>query len=243
MTFLKRAAACASGSPYGDRGAVFAGRQVLAVADGSGSGSAAGIASAIAVDAVAALDDEPIPLFALDAAVHRANALLRDIARQGRKLAGMRTSLTVLACSGMRVAVVHAGHTCAYLCRSGTLQQLTRAPAQDDAAETSQVDGSRVSGELDGGPLVQWELSLSSMKINDRFLICNGALKDVVDAAEIGEVLTSAADPDVAVGGLRELAYQAGARCRLSCIVADVLQGGSPDQDDGDALVRLGWRR
>lgn len=121
---------------------VDAARGLYVVADGMGGHAAGEVASALAVQTVAAhldgvsaaLDDflsrndaeaaEAVRA-ALSAAVVRANTAVYESAQADPERRGMGTTLTALLLLGRRAFIAHVGDSRLYLLRSGELRQLT----------------------------------------------------------------------------------------------------------------------
>jgi PPM family protein phosphatase len=130
--------------------AVYAGRQLFAVADGIGGLPAGEVASEIVIRALTALDErfhgadrppadaaqrspqssgrnqEAEPLSALRKAVNEANDEIRRVAKSDPANDGMGTTVTALLLSGDQFGLLHIGDSRAYLLREGVLSQLTR---------------------------------------------------------------------------------------------------------------------
>jgi len=215
--------------------AAYAGARLLAVADGMGGHAAGEVASAAVIDALRPLDTE-VPegelLNALDHAVRRANANLRDQVQANPALSGMGTTLTALLWSGSQLALVHIGDSRAYLVRDGELFQITH----DHTVVQSLLDDGKITPAevashpqamlllraLSGETAFEPDLQLRQARPGDRYLLCSDGLHRVADAAAIARVLRTVADPDEAARDLVALAMEAGAPDNITCIVADV---------------------
>ncbi len=112
----------------GNEDSAYAGPRLLAVADGMGGHAAGEVASAVAISALAHLDDD-VPgtdlIDALGRAVRDANKTLHEMVVANPALDGMGTTLTAMLWSGPRVALCHIGDSRAYLLREGELYQIT----------------------------------------------------------------------------------------------------------------------
>src|SRR5215467_13285707 len=115
----------------GNEDSAYAGPRLLAVADGMGGHAAGEVASAVAIELLAALAD----------AVASANQKLHDLVAANPSIGGMGTTLTAMLWSGTRVAVCHIGDSRAYLLSGGELQQITH----DHTLVQSLVDDGRMS--------------------------------------------------------------------------------------------------
>jgi protein phosphatase len=224
----------------GNEDSMFAGGQLVAVADGIGGAVAGEVASAATISALASLDREPAiddPLAALAAAIHAANDQLRDLIAHDAALAGMGTTLTAMLWSHQRLALAQVGDSRAYLLRDSGLAQITRdqtfVQMLVDRGEISREDASShpqrsvILNALDGRDDVEPQLSLRDVREGDRYLLCSDGLSDYVEESAVTAALTGD-DPQAVADQLVELALAAGAPDNVTCIVADVV-------DDGDS--------
>ncbi len=231
----------------GNEDSLYAGPRLLAVADGMGGHAAGEVASAVAIAALAPLDqDSPgaDPLDALRRAVDDAKAHLRDMVAGDAALEGMGTTLTALLWAGTRLGLVHVGDSRAYLLRDGGLSQITH----DHTLVQALIDEGRLTAEearyhpqrsvmlrtLDGRE-VELDLSVREVRAGDRYLLCTDGLSGVVSEATLRDSLLLA-DPQEVVDRLVELALRGGGPDNITCVVADVVDAGPP----GDEPVLVG---
>ncbi|MFJ6663791.1 MerR family transcriptional regulator [Streptomyces sp. NPDC091383] len=212
-------------SAHTDRGLVrpanqdtlYAGRRLLAVADGFGPAGLA--ASGAAVEALRYLDEaESLPvdgelgelgvLGALEDAVRAAGTAVADLAG-GTGEDG--STLTALLWTGSRLALAHIGDSRAYLLRGGELYRIT----QDHRVSPQDL---LLYKALTGGADPVPDLRLQEPLPGDRYLLCSDGLTEAVPDARIGELLASAAGPEELV----DAALAAGAPDNVTCVVADV---------------------
>ena len=115
----------------GNEDSYLCGRTVFAVADGLGGHQGGEVASAAAVEPLAALDgrefaDPAEAAEALAEAVRQANSAILDRATGDPDLWGMGTTLTAAAVAGdHHLQLAHVGDSRAYRFRDGSLEQLT----------------------------------------------------------------------------------------------------------------------
>ncbi|MET7453511.1 MerR family transcriptional regulator [Streptomyces sp. NPDC005574] len=211
----------------------YAGRRLLAVADGFGPDGRS--ASSAAVEALRFLDTRELPagdvLDVLQDAVHGATEAVRDAAR-GTAEAG--TTLTALLWTGSGLALVHIGDSRAYLLRDGGLFRITH----DHTVLQSMIDEGRLTAEeavthprpalllkaLTGdGTSAQPDLRLHDAHPGDRYLLCSDGLSNVVPDDRIRHLLSATEAPDETVHALTTAATGAGAPDNVSCVVADVV--------------------
>ncbi|KUN83683.1 hypothetical protein AQJ66_17815 [Streptomyces bungoensis] len=213
--------------------AVYAGRRLLAVADGFGPAGAP--VSSAAVEALRFLDEEEVGagglLNVLEDAVRGAGEAVRDLAADGGKENG--TTLTALLWTGSKLALVHIGDSRAYLLRDGELFRITH----DHSVVQSLIDEGRLTPEeaeshpqrtlllkaLTGDAAPVPDLRLHEARAGDRYLLCSDGLTRVVADERIGELLAAAPDPEGGVRSLVDEANAAGGPDNVSCVVADVV--------------------
>ncbi|MFE1878845.1 MerR family transcriptional regulator [Streptomyces diastatochromogenes] len=224
-------------SAHSDRGhvrpanqdTVYAGRRLLAVADGFGPAGAP--ASSAAVEALKFLEEgEEIAagnvLNLLEDAVRGATEAVQDVAEGS---AAIGTTLTALLWTGSQLALVHIGDSRAYLLRDGELFRITH----DHSVVQSLIDEGRLTPEeaeshpqrtlllkaLTGDAAPTPDLRLHEARAGDRYLLCSDGLTGVVPDERIKELLAGE-DPGQA---LIDEANVAGGPDNVSCVVADVV--------------------
>jgi len=220
----------------GNEDSAYAGPHLLAIADGMGGHAAGEVASAVAISALAGLDEEvPVSdlLELLSAAVASANATLHEMSSQDPSVEGMGTTLTALLWSGSTVALCHIGDSRAYLLRDGDFHQITH----DHTLVQSLVDDGRLSPEqahthpqrslvmraLQSSTDAEPDLSVREALAGDRYLLCSDGLSDVVSEQTMHKTLVKFTDPEEAVHQLIDLAIRGGGPDNITCIVADVV--------------------
>lgn len=222
---------------------VYAGRRLLAVADGCGPAGAP--ASHAAVAALRFLDEEEelaagSVLNLLEDAVRGANEAVQDLARaagDGGEESG--TTLTALLWTGSKLALVHIGDSRAYLLRDGELFRITH----DHSVVQSLIDEGRLTEEeaeshpqralllkalgTSGAP-PEPDLRVREARDGDRYLVCSDGLTRVIPDALIKELLAAGSDPEAVVRSLIGAANAAGGPDNVSCVVADVVTAARP---------------
>jgi protein phosphatase len=223
----------------GNEDSAYAGPHLLAIADGMGGHAAGEVASAVAIAALAPLDQD-IPddmLEALAGAVASASGTLHEMSVADPSVEGMGTTVTAMLWSGARFALCHIGDSRAYLLRDGEFGQITR----DHTLIQSLVDEGRLSPAaaanhpqrslimraLQGSADVQPDLSMRVGVLGDRYLLCSDGLSDVVSDETLHKTLTKFTDPDQAVLQLIDLAIRGGGPDNITCIVADVVDAAA----------------
>jgi protein phosphatase len=227
----------------GNEDSAFAGRRLLAVADGMGGHAAGEVASAAVIAALEQLDELGVdagdPQEALREAVQEANANLRDMVAADSELQGMGTTVTAVLTDGDYTWLAHVGDSRAYLLRDDALHQLTR----DHTFVQQLVDEGRIAPEdvsthpqrslitraLDGRDVVELDLDRLDLRSGDRLLLCSDGLSAVVSDASIAEVLRGST-PDEAVRSLVDLALRGGGPDNITCIVADAVEARTAEE-------------
>jgi PPM family protein phosphatase len=237
----------------GNEDSAYAGPRLLAVADGMGGHAAGEVASAVAISALAHLDDDMPGTDLVDAlgeAVRNANKTLHEMVIANPALDGMGTTLTAMLWSGPRVALCHIGDSRAYLLRDNELYQITHDHtlvqklqdegriSPDEAATHPQR--SLILRALDGRGEAEPDLSLREARIGDRYLLCSDGLSGVVSAETLHRTLTTVPEPDRAVIQLVDLANRGGGPDNITCIVADVVDSATAKRAPTDLPVLAG---
>jgi len=226
----------------GNEDSAYAGPRLLAIADGMGGHAAGEVASAVAISAIAPLDQQDLTssddmLDALAAAVSSARNTLHDMSISDPAVEGMGTTLTALLWAGAEVAVCHIGDSRAYLLRDGDLYQITR----DHTLIQSLVDEGRLSPAaaanhpqrslimraLQGSTEADPDLAMHEALMGDRYLLCSDGLTDVVGDEAVHGILSSVPDAEQAVNQLIALAIRNGGPDNITCIVADVVDSAA----------------
>jgi serine/threonine protein phosphatase PrpC len=214
-------------------------KPVAAVADGMGGHSAGEVASAIAIEELAALgergpwENETAATDDLKAAILRANRRIREMAASDRKLNGMGTTLVALLEDGDMVHVANVGDSRGYLLRQGELSQVT----VDHSLVQELVDDGRLSPEdaerhpqrsvitraLGIDPEVEFDLFTYKLQVGDRLLLCSDGLSDVVEPAQIRNVLLRLPNAQKAARQLVTVANEQGGPDNITVIVVDAV--------------------
>lgn len=214
-------------------------KPVAAVADGMGGHSAGEVASAIAIEELAALgsrgpwENETAATDDLKQAILRANRRIRETAAGDRKLNGMGTTLVALLEDGDMVHVANVGDSRGYLLRQGELSQVT----VDHSLVQELVDDGRLSPEdaerhpqrsvitraLGIDPEVEFDLFTYKLQVGDRLLLCSDGLSDVVEPAQIRNVLLRVRNSHQAARKLVTVANEQGGPDNITVIVVDAV--------------------
>jgi PPM family protein phosphatase len=213
---------------------VFAGQNLIAVADGVGGNVYGEVASEVVVAAISYLEDRIYlkdPDSELNEAANYANYRLARAIDEDRGRAGMATTLTALRLDGTSLLILHVGDSRAYALRGDQWRRLTR----DDSLVQGLVDSGAITEAealrhparsvvlqaLNGGP-VDPHVTVEDVRAGDRYLVCSDGLTDYVDESVIGDLLRHHADREAGCAALIDAALAAGAPDNVSCVVADV---------------------
>jgi PPM family protein phosphatase len=230
---------------------------VAAVADGMGGHSAGEVASAIAIEELAALgsrgpwENETAATDDLKQAILRANRRIRETAAGDRKLNGMGTTLVALLEDGDMVHVANVGDSRGYLLRQGELSQVT----VDHSLVQELVDDGRLSPEdaerhpqrsvitraLGIDPEVEFDLFTYKLQVGDRLLLCSDGLSDVVEPAQIRNVLLRVRNSQQAARKLVTVANEQGGPDNITVIVVDAVDEATAQamEEGGDTTGDL----
>jgi protein phosphatase len=215
-------------------------RRMWAVADGMGGHAYGEVASRMTVDALDALPPEA----SLQQAAAQARARLLDVndalvaEAAARQVPVIGTTLVLLLASGRTGSCIWAGDSRIYLCRGGSLHQLTRDHNQFEELQAknhlSPADASAYPGASmitrALGATATLELDEVQVQVSDGdiFLLCSDGLSNAVGPEAMFGALTGG-DCAQAADTLIELALEAGGRDNISVVVvrADDVE---PDQ-------------
>jgi protein phosphatase len=223
--------------------AMYAGPRLLAIADGMGGHAAGEVASRVAIESVAPLDDDQPGadlVTSLREAVETASHFLQDMVEADSALDGMGTTLTALLFSDRRLGLVHIGDSRGYLLRDGVLNQITH----DHTLVQHLVDEGRITPEeasthpqrswitrsLTGRGELELDLSIREVREGDRYLLCSDGLSGPVSEETIADTLRNATSPQQACDQLIELALRAGGPDNITAVVADVIGSDVADE-------------
>jgi protein phosphatase len=217
---------------------------VAVVADGMGGHAGGEVASRTAIivffhllfdtpDWVLKVDDQSAAKI-LDRVTDRyrsLDSLLDERARVDPNLRGMGTTMTLTYSIGFDLFLAHAGDSRAYLCRGGSLRQLTR----DHTRVQELVDAGMMTREeaathrlrnvltnvLGGGvPLTDVDVHRVLLTGGDTLLLCSDGLYDVVKDDEIAGILGASGSAEGACRSLIDLALERGAPDNVTAVVS-----------------------
>lgn len=218
---------------------------MLLVADGMGGAAAGDLASAVAVDTIAQVDDQSGSsagdpstrsrsagrLEALAGGISAANTRLAELIKTDHTLEGMGTTVTAAVLEDDGIGLAHLGDSRAYLINDEGMQQLTH----DHSWVQSLIDEGKISEEeaaahphrslllkvLNGQPANEPDLRSIPARPGDRLLLCSDGLCGFVEDAEIRAALTGSTLTE-AMNRLVAAAHAAGGLDNITIIIADL---------------------
>ena len=220
----------------GNEDSYFCGRTVFAVADGLGGHQGGEVASAAAVEPLAALDGREFaePREAAEAlaeAIRTANTAILDQAAGNPELWGMGTTVTAAAVAGDHfLQLAHVGDSRAYLLRDGALDQLTT----DHTVVGELVRRGRLTPDQ---AAVHPERSILTRAVGldpripvdtpdpidlhpgDQVLLCSDGLTEAVRDPQITEILSTHPDGNAACTALIDAANDAGGPDNITVVL------------------------
>ncbi|HVL33612.1 MAG TPA: Stp1/IreP family PP2C-type Ser/Thr phosphatase [Actinomycetota bacterium] len=223
--------------------ACFSGRYVFAVADGLGGHRAGEVASSLALEPIAALDQFPPKKAAerLADAVRRGNRDVFDRSEKDSSLKGMGTTMTAIAVDGARLHLAHVGDSRCYLIRAGAIEQVSR----DHTLVARMVAEGKITQEqADTHPQrsivtralgADRDVDVDEVEIDivpgDRIVLCSDGLTGVVSDEEIRQLASDDTDLEGICAALIDEANARGGPDNITTVIVDVggtLEGVAP---------------
>jgi PPM family protein phosphatase len=205
---------------------------LVAVADGMGESPQGETASALTMAIVEAAFSGR-SLDELHAAARAANTAVFERARSQDLLEGMGTTLCAAGLTAAGdLAVVNVGDSRAYLCRDGSLRQLTidhtlvaELVRQGELAEdeiASHPQRSVLTRAVGVAPTVEADAATHGVRLGDRLLLCSDGLSNEVPDDVILALMTSNRDLDETAQALVERALANGGQDNIAVVLAEV---------------------
>jgi PPM family protein phosphatase len=175
-------------------------------------------------------DLDPAENFVINA-VRLANREVWEACQTRPECEGMGSTISVLLLHEGVAAIGNIGDSRVYLCRDGTLQQLTR----DDALVVALVEAGQITAEQAKTHPLRNLLTLSlgnakdvtvrslrvRLQAGDRLLLCTDGLHGPVNDIEIKKTIESPDEPQLVTTKLVEMAKRRGGEDNISCIVVN----------------------
>lgn len=204
---------------------------LAAVADGIGGWQGGQEASRLAISVIDRTLGESVPdLAALVGAVAAANRAVYESGIQNPDLAGMGTTLTVGAISGVHLFVAHVGDSRAYRVTHGGLEQLTHdhsmAAEMERSGTLSPEEAAhhpqrhiltRAIGPYDQVTIDVWDRPWAE---GDRLLLCSDGLFKAVSESRLNEQLQEL-NGQAAVDALIQMALDEGGTDNVTVVLVE----------------------
>lgn len=207
----------------------------FAVADGMGGHRAGNIASKLALDVLEAYirndngADRPVQARALlSEGIMRANEAIFNAASKNEEWQGMGSTLNACLLFDNTLIVANVGDSRALMLRGNKISRLT----SDHSLVQELVDGGGITEEeafnhprrnvltraLGIAPRVDVDVFEYNLVVGDRLLLCTDGLSGFVPAQRIGEIMSSAGEPDQVVHRLLQEAIACGSNDNITMI-------------------------
>lgn len=182
----------------------------------------------------------------LDAYAERIQATMRAYIEAYPHLNGMATTWTSAYIVSNHAVVSHVGDSRAYLYRAGAVQQITR----DDTLAQQLIDDGipadavqrfkHVLTDSFGGASEKVNIKIYPCELQpgDRLLLCTDGLHDMVDDAQLAQILAEQPETQTACDALLACALNAGGKDNVTLILCDVID--EPTRGLGDTKTRPG---
>lgn len=207
------------------------------VADGMGGARGGATASIMAVNVIAReafSSSGTITVESLDAAVLKANALVFAFGNRDEELSGMGTTVVALAIAGDSAILSYVGDSRIYICRDGSITQLSRDHTLvQELVDSGAIDSSeavnhpiahmltRSLGPLAAVDVETFQLE-GGLKVGDKFLLCCDGLYNHVEADEM-RVFLEENDINAAAQKLIDKANERGGTDNITVQVIEVV--------------------
>ncbi|SCZ76958.1 Stp1/IreP family PP2C-type Ser/Thr phosphatase [Acidaminobacter hydrogenoformans] len=215
---------------------------LIAVADGMGGHKAGEIASGIAVEALASMNQLAQNEALQPAEIYRqvfsdANQKIWVKAHESEDCKGMGTTLTSVWIQDGLAYVAHIGDSRAYRMREGILKQVTRDHTLveelikngsiDREAALSHPQKNVLMKAVGADDRVTPDLHEIEAQAGDLFLLCSDGLTHYLKAEEINEILTAKRTLEERLSQLVELALERGGADNITAVAIELDgQGG-----------------
>ncbi|HEX8491886.1 MAG TPA: Stp1/IreP family PP2C-type Ser/Thr phosphatase [Pyrinomonadaceae bacterium] len=221
--------------------ALLARRGILTiVADGMGGHLGGEVASKLAVETIGRVyyQARDSAAAALKEAFEEASQRIYEASLQDENLQGMGTTCTALALLDNLALAAHVGDSRLYLRRESevylmtedhsAVMEMVRQGVISQQEARHHADKNVILRALGTGPQVEvsiWEKPLT-VRAGDQFILCSDGLYDMVEDAEINQVLSAADDPHAACEQLIALAKERGGHDNITVGVISINHAG-----------------
>ena len=216
---------------------------LFVVADGMGGAQAGEVASATAIEVLAAGLSEGESVEAqLTASVRQANAQIHALSVADDERAGMGTTVTAAYVGESNVTLVHVGDSRCYRWRDGTLERLTddhslveemvRQGQLTPEQALEHPQRSIITRALGPEAVVEPDAQTVGAHDGDLLLLCSDGLSTMISDAQIAAVLARDEPLGATTRGLVAAANDAGGRDNITVVLLrlEVLTGATADE-------------
>jgi serine/threonine protein phosphatase PrpC len=222
------------------------------VADGMGGHASGEVASQMAVDLISEFyysDSHILAPQALRAAIEMANTSIYGASIADEKYFGMGTTVVALVLQNGMAFSAHVGDSRLYRMRAGRLEMMTYDHSQVmemvqhgiiSMEEARNHDDKNVILRAVGTqPTVEAELSAPfQVEMGDLFLLCSDGLSDMIDDAEIEEILRNEPDTYAACERLIDAAKASGGHDNITAGIVRVTTDNNPEAGQNVRVTR-----
>lgn len=211
---------------------------VFIVADGMGGHNAGDYASRYAVETVVeeiGTSFEKNPVRIMGRAIDKANAMIRQKAREDIALNGMGTTMVIATCMGRYLEVANVGDSRLYVVHQDKIEQITqdhslveemvRMGGIDRASARNHPDKNIITRAIGARDYVEADFFNLELQTGDMVLLCSDGLTNMIEDEIIYRILTNGESLKDRVEELVETANQNGGKDNISVIVIEPLTG------------------
>lgn len=211
---------------------------VFIVADGMGGHNAGDYASRYAVETVveeigASFEKNPVKI--MGRAIDKANAMIRQKAREDVSLNGMGTTMVIATCMGRYLEVANVGDSRLYVVHENRIEQVTqdhslveemvRMGGIDRASARNHPDKNIITRAIGARDYIEADFFNLELHTGDMILLCSDGLTNMIEDDIIYRILTNGRSLKNRVEELVETANQNGGKDNISVIVIEPSAG------------------
>ena len=208
---------------------------VFIVADGMGGHNAGDYASRYAVETVVdeiGISFEKSPVKILGRAIEKANALIRQRAREEAAYNGMGTTMVIATCIGGYLEVANVGDSRLYVINDrieqitqdhSLVEEMVRMGGIDKASARNHPDKNIITRAIGARDYIEADFFDLELQTGDMVLLCSDGLTNMVEDEMIHHILTSGGSLKDRVEELVRTANQNGGKDNISAIVIEPL--------------------
>ncbi len=209
------------------------------IADGMGGHTAGDIASQMVVEGLSDLpegDSLATKLGAIQLALHEANLMIQDYARNEKGGAMMGSTVVVMVMQEEQGVVCWAGDSRLYQSRGGCLRQLTEDHSLASDPKAINDDGSQalpttsaniITRAVGATPDLMLDTHWFEMKRGDRYLLTTDGIHKAVEPHEILSLMEGAGSPEERISQIMTLAKTRDGHDNLSLILIEQMASDS----------------